>query len=120
MFERSVSRRSYTPSQPLSADVHGQRRQSGGARHEASDRIVLRREGSETEGWTLNVSRGGVRVILEDAVELGHEYEIFIGDDEAGRHCRIVWVQDEADGQIAGIQFLDVEGTPPPPPPAEG
>ena len=76
----------------------------------------MRRDGFEVEGWSLNVSRGGVRVILEAPVELGDEYEIFIGDAETGRQCRVVWVQDEADGQIAGMQFLDVEGTPPPPP----
>lgn len=117
MFDRSVRRRSFSPSKPMSAaDAHGTRRQGGGARREASDRIVLRDEGFEVEGWTLNVSRGGVRVILEAPVELGHEYAISIGDQEPARHCRVVWVQDEADGQIAGIQFLDVEGTPPPPP----
>lgn len=119
MFERSVTRRNYTPSQPMQApDLHATRRQGGGARKEASDRVVLRASGFESEGWTLNVSRGGVRVILESPVELGNEYEIFIGDAEDGRRCRIVWVQDEADGQIAGVEFLDVEGTPPPPPPA--
>ncbi len=117
MFERSVRRRNYTPSGPVPApDLHATRRQAGGARHEASDRIVLRGDAFESEGWTLNVSRGGVRVILESPVELGNEYEIFIGDAEQGRRCRVVWVQDEADGQIAGVQFLDVEGTPPPPP----
>jgi hypothetical protein len=116
MFERSVSRRSFTPSKPQpAADMHATRRQTGGARREASDRIVLRREDFEAEGWTLNLSRGGVRVILEAPVELGHEYQIFIGDAEGGRRCRVVWVQDEADGQIAGVQFLDVDGTPPPP-----
>jgi hypothetical protein len=117
MFEASVRRRNLTPPKPMPvAELHGTRRRSGGARHEASDRVVLRRPGGEVEGWTLNVSRGGVRVILEAPVELGHEYEIVIGDDEQGRRCRVVWVQDEADGQIAGVQFLDIQATPPPPP----
>ena len=68
-------------------------------------------------GWTLNLSRGGVRVVLEDPVELGVEYTITIGpegEDESRMHqARVVWLQDEADGQIAGIQFLDEEGGPP-------
>ncbi len=121
-MHRTVSRRSFTPTPPLAAqDIHGTRRQEGGARREASERILLRREGFETAGWTLNLSRGGVRVIVEDTVEPGLEYEIVIGDEEsASRRARVIWVQDEADGQIAGVQFLDVEGEPPPPPPAGG
>lgn len=72
------------------------------------------------EGWTLNLSRGGVRVVVDGAVVAGADYEVGIGDSVA-RPARIVWVRDEADGQIAGIQFLDVEGEPmpgsiPPPP----
>ena len=120
MLHRTVSRRSSTPSPPLAAaNVHGTRRQEGGARREASERILLRREGFETSGWTLNLSRGGVRVIVEETVEPGLEYEIVIGDDEsAARRARVIWVQDEADGQIAGVQFLDVEGEPGPPPPS--
>ena len=80
----------------------------------------------EVEGWTLNLSRGGVRVIVEDRVELGKDYDISIGDDEhIRRPCRVVWVQEEADGQICGVQFLDTSGgsVPPPgtlPPPTSG
>jgi hypothetical protein len=110
MLHRIVSRRSHIPSTPdLTPDRHATRRGTGGARREASDRVVLRDGTREFEGWTLNVSRGGIRVILEDPVEPGHECEIIIGE-ESGRACRIVWVQDESDGQIAGIQFLDATG----------
>jgi hypothetical protein len=116
MLSRSVSRRSHSPSTPdMGPDLHATRRQSGGARREASDRVVLRSGAQECEGWTLNVSRGGVRVILEEAVELGEEYDISIGE-ESPRRGRIVWVQDEADGQIAGVQFLDGTGNQAPPP----
>lgn len=76
--------------------------------------MVIKRSGFETDGWTLNVSRGGVRVILEDSVGSGDEYEIAIGDSDF-RRGRIAWVREEADGQIVGIQFLDVEGSVPPP-----
>jgi hypothetical protein len=112
-----VTRRNYTPSAPLpKPDQHGQRRSAGGARREASDRIVFRSEGVETNGWTLNVSRGGIRVIVEENIELGREYELLIGDQQTPRRGRVVWVQDEADGQIAGVQYLDVEGSSPPSP----
>jgi PilZ domain len=112
-----VTRRSHTSSSPPpQADVHGQRWSSGGARREASERVVLRAAGYESSGWTLNVSRGGVRLIVESQVELGREYELWIGDEQSAlrRRGRVVWVQDEADGQIAGIQYLDVEGAVPP------
>lgn len=113
-----MTRRSHTPSAPLSKpDLHGQRRGTGGARREASDRIVFRSEGVETNGWTLNVSRGGIRVIVEENIELGREYELLIGDAPSPRRGRVVWVQDEADGQIAGVQYLDVEGGSVPPAP---
>jgi len=76
----------------------------------------LRAAGYESSGWTLNVSRGGVRLVVENQVELGREYELWIGDEEKAvrRRGRVVWVQDEADGQIAGVQYLDVEGAVPP------
>jgi c-di-GMP-binding flagellar brake protein YcgR len=82
----------------------------------------MRAESTEITGWTLNVSRGGVRVIVEDPVELGKEYQITVGEEEVlARPARVVWVQEEADGQIAGVQFLDIAGTIPPPrgPPAD-
>jgi hypothetical protein len=111
-----VRRRSY--SQPDS-DIPGLRRNLGGARHEATARITLRAGDFVASGWTLNLSRGGVRVVLEDPVELGAEYVITIGpegDDRTQTHrARVVWLQDEADGQIAGIQFLDQEGEVPEP-----
>jgi hypothetical protein len=118
MFTRIVTRRNLTPPPPdAGGDKHGQRRQSGGARREASDRVRLYGVGGEVEGWTLNLSRGGVRIIVEERVELGNEYDISIGDDEhIRRPCRVVWVQDEPDGQIAGVQFLDTNtGSVPPP-----
>jgi uncharacterized protein YuzE len=60
-----------------------------------------------------------VRIIVEDPIDLGKEYRIVIGDDEEGaRVGRVVWIQDEADGQIAGVQFLTADGklesSPPP------
>jgi PilZ domain len=69
------------------------------------------------EGWALNVSKGGVRVILEEKVDLGTEYEVTLtqgavdagasGSREGPAHNvgRIVWVQEEPDGVVAGIEF---------------
>lgn len=95
--------------------MHGTRR-AGGSRRASTERVRLRREQFQTAGWTLNISRGGARLVVEEAVELGAEYEVEIGEQPESRGVRIVWVQDEADGQIVGIQFLDADGSVPPPP----
>jgi hypothetical protein len=49
-------------------------------------------------------------------VELGACYQVEMGLEPEPRLVKIVWAQDEADGQIVGVQFLDVDGTVPPPP----
>jgi hypothetical protein len=54
--------------------------------------------------------------VLEEPVELGAEYEVEMGQAAEPRSVRVIWVQDEADGQIVGVQFLDAEGTLPPGP----
>jgi hypothetical protein len=103
-------------------DFPAQRRYLGGARHEASERVFLRREtdAGETwtaEGWTLNVSRGGLRVVLEEPVEVDQVVSVRVGSEasaEAPREGRVVWVQAEADGQIVGIEYLDTQGSQPP------
>jgi c-di-GMP-binding flagellar brake protein YcgR len=99
--------RSKTPNPPI------QRRQTGGARHEASERVVIRASSLETSGWTLNVSRGGIRAVVEDPLDPDKEYEVSVGSAGA-RRARIAWSRQEADGQIVGLRFLDVEGSMPP------
>ena len=75
----------------------------------------MRRDEQEFIGWALNLSRGGVRIVVEDPIELNAEYTVVLGDDEASpRPCRVAWIRAEAGGQIAGLQFLDVQGTVPP------
>src|SRR5438045_1410784 len=113
-----VKRRSLTPSKGTGeGDVHATRRGSGGARKEVTDRVILREGASELPGWALNESRGGIRVILEDRVELGHQYEVEMGHDDGSRkrRGRVVWVQEENDGMIVGLEFVSE-----PPPIASG
>lgn len=67
-------------------------------------------------GWTLNVSRGGVRLVVEDPVEEGWIVRIRLGEASptaVEREGRVVWVRSEADGQIVGIQFLEAPSGPP-------
>ncbi|MFO0740650.1 MAG: PilZ domain-containing protein [Labilithrix sp.] len=95
----------------------------GGARREVTERVTFKTDdGQVLEGWALNVSRGGLRAILEDKVTLGQKFEIAMGadDDVLHRAGRIVWVQEEPDGVIVGIEFTGMSGphrsVPPPPP----
>ena len=86
----------------------------GGARKEATERVSLRAPGFETSGWTLNVSRGGLRAIVEDRLTLGVEYELTLGEATTPRRAALVWSQDQTDGQIVGLKYLDVDGSVPP------
>lgn len=98
---------------PKTPNPPGQRRQAGGARHEASERVVIRANALETSGWTLNISRGGIRAVVEDPLDPETEYEVSVGSGSA-RRARIAWSRQEADGQIVGLRFLDTDGSMPP------
>lgn len=80
---------------------------------ELSERVVIRRAELETSGWTLNVSRGGLRAVLEQPLDPTLEYEVEVGGAAPRRAC-IAWAKAEADGQIVGLRFLDIEGSIPP------
>lgn len=99
-----------------STGMHRTRR-VGGARHEVSERVTFVTEGREIPGWTLNVSRGGVRAIVEENVASGDTFSVAIGDG-APRLGRVVWAQEQPDGAIVGVSFLDGdtfdEDVPPP------
>lgn len=102
------------PKDDDAASKHNTRRASG-ARREASERVLLRRGAETIDGWTLNVSRGGVRVVVEEPLVEGDEVEVVVGDAATSRPGRVVWINEQADGQIVGVQFLDGDGTLPPP-----
>ena len=108
----------------MPSGVHAMRR--GGARREVTERVTLKAEdGSTLDGWALNVSRGGLRAILEEKVVLGQKFDVAVGTDEVMlRPSRVVWVQEEPDGVIVGLEFTSLSGTqksvPPPPGPDEG
>ncbi len=116
-----LTKRTTTPAQGIKmpSGIHAMRR--GGARREVTERVTLKSaEGATLEGWALNVSRGGLRAILEEKVALGQKFDVAIGDDdEAPRSSRVVWVQEEPDGVIVGLEFTGLSGmhksSPPPP-----
>jgi len=89
------------------------RRSSGGARTELTERVTIRAEEFETQGWTLNVSRGGLRAVVEERLSAGVEYEVVFGESQPPRRATLVWSQEERDGQIVGMKFVDEAGVPP-------
>ena len=89
----------------------------GGPRQTVSDKVIFRpldpANGAAREGWALNESRGGLRAILEEdtgKIELGDEYEIVIGESPPKR-ARIVWLQEEPDGFVVGVEYVGLSGT---------
>jgi hypothetical protein len=102
----SSSRKHLNPATEAAPGVHPTRR-AGGARRELSERVIFRApDGREIDGWALNASRSGLRAIVEDAVTLGADFEVSIGEAPA-RPGRVVWLQEEKDGAIVGVNFLD-------------
>ncbi len=108
-----MTKRTPTPSHgfKVPSGAHAMRR--GGARREVTERVTLRADGNQVlEGWALNVSRGGLRAILEEKVSLGQKFEVTLGADEVlSRTARVVWVQEEPDGVIVGLEFMALSGT---------
>lgn len=101
----SSPRKHLNPAVEAAPGLHPTRR-AGGARRELSERVVFRGDGREVDGWALNASRSGLRAIVEDALTLGAEFEVAVGEAPA-RPGRVVWLQEEKDGAIVGVSFLD-------------
>jgi PilZ domain len=67
-----------------------------------------------TTGWALNMSRSGIRAILEERILAGVDYEVTIGEvgtHQLTRKARVVWVQEEHDGVVVGLEFLSPTST---------
>jgi len=93
-------------------------RRAGGARRNVSYRLTFHRDGgagpAEIPGWALNISRGGLRAIVEEAVELGEVLDVDIAEEGVRHRGRIVWIQEEPDGMIVGVSFEERLEKPPP------
>jgi hypothetical protein len=61
-------------------------------------------------GWALNISRGGIRLILEDTVAPGQEFDVEVSSEGDAptptRRGRVIWVQEERDGMVVGVKFV--------------
>lgn len=104
-------RKHLTPPSGIRA-AYGSQEMRREIRREVSERVTLCDTADHRgtfEGWTLNVSRGGVRVIVEREVMLGEVFDVTVGvadESPLARQGRVVWLQEEADGFIVGLAFL--------------
>ena len=89
-------------------------RRSTGARTPVSDPVVFRRGDQAIEGWALNISTGGLRAILDEAVGIDDVFDVTVGE-AAPRPARVVWVREERGGAIVGVAFDDVDDAVAPP-----
>lgn len=107
-------RRSLTPMDTPATGPHAMRR--GGARRQVTERVTLADGDVKHDGWALNASDGGLRAILDERedkvrLELGKQYDVTLGDPDSGapgatkRRGRIVWLQEEPDGFVVGIEY---------------
>jgi hypothetical protein len=104
--------------EPVSSS--GRARQSGvfenrkSERRELDARVTLSASaGPAIDGWSLNISDGGIRVLAEAPLFVGEEVDLEIHDvpEHPGpRKARVVWVRRERDGSIAGLQFVECSG----------
>ena len=105
MIRRIVTHPSETPSP--TAGLKPTRR-VGGARHNVSVRVAFFRGEREIPGWALNMSRTGLRAIVEDEhIDVGSQIAVRVGDDPVHRGVRVVWTSPEPDGTIVGLEFFE-------------
>jgi hypothetical protein len=106
-----MERRSLSPPHGTEMpDVHATRRADGGARRQLTTRVTLRVDATGIVGWALNISRGGIRLILEDTVAPGQEFDVEVSSEGDAptptRRGRVIWVQEERDGMVVGVKFV--------------
>ncbi len=77
-----------------------------------TERVVFRRGDEDVHGFALNISLGGLRAILDEAVGLGEFFEVILGD-QGSRAGWVVWIQEELGGAIVGVSFCDAAMTAP-------
>ena len=82
-------------------------RREGGPRQIISEPVTFRLNDESIEGWTLNISRGGLRAVVEIPLPVGAEVVATVGESPAGRRARVVWSHEERGGAVLGLSFLD-------------
>ena len=125
MMENAVEKKGTpTPEDGIPASLSGQnapaRTRRTDARRGVSEKITVKKigeGGKEGEvvstGWAINMSRSGIRAILEERILAGVDYAVTVGEDgttQLTRRARVVWLQEEHDGFVAGLEFSSQSG----------
>ncbi len=106
-------RRSLTESTPAPPPGLQALRRVGGARRNVGYRIRFLRGADELEGWALNLSRGGVRAVLDENLVPGETVHVVIDEISMHKSAKVAWVQVEPDGAIVGVAFDEPLSEPP-------
>ena len=64
----------------------------------------------QTEGVTINMSEGGLRVVLPETIPDGQECLLEVWLTPRRFHterARVVWSQEYVDGWVLGLEFLE-------------
>jgi hypothetical protein len=70
-----------------------------------SHRVTLVRGSDELSGWALNLSRGGVRAVIDEHLVPGETVDVVIDEIAMRKPGKVAWVQVEPDGAIVGVAF---------------
>jgi hypothetical protein len=90
-------------------------RREGGPRQNMSEPVRFGDGDERVDGWTLNISRGGLRAVVESPLAPGSEVNVTVGDNGLPRKARVVWMHEERGGAVVGLSFLDAPSSAPPP-----
>jgi hypothetical protein len=95
---------------------HPARRAEGG-RVELTDSVVFHLGERQVQGWALNLSRGGLRAVVEEPLAVGTDLEVALGEAPGRKLARVVWVKPQPDGAVVGVAFIGspFDSIPPPP-----
>lgn len=104
------------PAPAASRPLPPRTRREGGPRQNVSEPVVFHLGTGEIDGWTLNMSRGGLRAVVEEQLAVGEVFEVSIGESGVRRPVRVVWVREQRGSAIIGLSFLDLGGPPGEPP----
>lgn len=90
-------------------------RREGGPRQNMSEPVRFGNGDDAVTGWTLNMSRGGLRAVVESPLAPGSVVNVTVGEAGVPRQARVVWMHEERGGAVVGLSFLDTPGSAPPP-----
>lgn len=71
--------------------------------------ISKKLKGGNANGWCLNISKGGARIMVTQHLTIGEILEIKIERYQNWKKllAKVVWVKQLKDGCIAGISFIE-------------